>query len=189
VAKIFHFLATFKVHPWIDLTAHEPAPKGQFGLGGSFTSHFAAHNGSCRIIQNARTRTLLITGLLVRFQHGAFFITIESTLLAKGDDFDEPKRGLSSFPPFKERNLIRRPWPGLPGLTAKPRPNCWDQRTQPPSRGSSRRRELLWTTGKAFCLRPVNSSRRKDRSIEPFFRSASQLRVLPRPPPRKIVTN
>jgi hypothetical protein len=92
---------------------------------------------------------------------------IERTLLAKGDDFDEPKRGLSSFPRFKERNLRRRPWPGLPGLTAKPRPNCWDQRTQPTNRGSSRRRELLWTTGKAFCLRPVNSSRRRDRSIEP----------------------
>jgi hypothetical protein len=27
VAKIPHFLATFKVHPWIDLTFHEPAPQ------------------------------------------------------------------------------------------------------------------------------------------------------------------
>jgi hypothetical protein len=24
VAKIFHFLATFQVHPWTDLTSHEP---------------------------------------------------------------------------------------------------------------------------------------------------------------------
>ncbi len=28
VAKISYFLATFKVHPWIDLTFHEPAPQG-----------------------------------------------------------------------------------------------------------------------------------------------------------------
>ena len=26
VAKIFHFLATFKVHPWTVLTSHEPMP-------------------------------------------------------------------------------------------------------------------------------------------------------------------
>jgi hypothetical protein len=27
VAKIFHFLATFKVHPWIDVTIHERLPQ------------------------------------------------------------------------------------------------------------------------------------------------------------------
>ena len=27
VAKISYFLATFKVHPWIDLTFHEPLPQ------------------------------------------------------------------------------------------------------------------------------------------------------------------
>jgi hypothetical protein len=27
VAKIFHFLATFSVHPWTFLTFHEPMPK------------------------------------------------------------------------------------------------------------------------------------------------------------------
>jgi hypothetical protein len=27
VAKIFHFLATFQVHPWTILTFHEPVPQ------------------------------------------------------------------------------------------------------------------------------------------------------------------
>src|SRR5260221_9460835 len=45
--------------------------KRRNGSGSLSESHFAVHNGSYRIIENARSHTLLITGLLVRFQHGA----------------------------------------------------------------------------------------------------------------------
>jgi hypothetical protein len=71
VAKIFHFLATFFVHPWTLLTFHEPVPQMISGSKSLFRSQSTAHSSSHRITGIGGSHTLLITGLLVRFQHSA----------------------------------------------------------------------------------------------------------------------
>src|SRR5258708_39681980 len=48
MAKITDFLATFQVHPWTDLTSHEPVGKRRNGSGSLSTNPLC---GSCRIIE------------------------------------------------------------------------------------------------------------------------------------------
>src|SRR5258708_24553598 len=60
MAKITDFLATFQVHPWTDLTSHEPVRQKTEWLGKLVHEPLC---GSCRILENARSPTLLITGL------------------------------------------------------------------------------------------------------------------------------
>jgi hypothetical protein len=51
VSKQWLCLDAFSIHPCAVVTFHEPVPRR------------IAHNGSCRTIENARSHTLLITGL------------------------------------------------------------------------------------------------------------------------------
>src|SRR5260221_11153550 len=79
--------------------------KRRNGSGSLSESHFAVHNGSCRIIENARSHTLLITGLLVRFQHGAvrskndLRICLRELLISKRFDRRATEAGWFSFAP------------------------------------------------------------------------------------------